>query len=228
MRRGSDRFIERTAGRLSRHGFSFGTHYDPDRVAFGPMVCHDDHVIGREGGFEDHPHQAVDIVTWVVSGSVVHTDDTGASTTLRAGECGVLRAGSGVRHSEVAGADGPARFVQVWLTPDDPGTAPGHAVAPVAAEPGAGPVRVVGEGGPLQTGVRGAALDVARLEAGETLTLPVAERVHGYLTTGALLRFSLAEPLSAGDAFELTEHSAQEGYVVTAAVPTEILLWSFA
>lgn len=228
MRRGSDRFVERTAGRLSRHGFSFGTHYDPDRVSFGPMVCHDDHLIGRDGGFEDHPHEAVDIVTWVVSGSVVHTDATGAATTLTAGQAGVLRSGSGVRHAEIAGPDGPARFVQVWLTPDDPDTAPVHSVASVAAGPGAGLVRVVGEGGPLQVGVRGAALDVAHLAAGETLALPVAGRVHGYLTTGALLRFSLAEPLSAGDAFELTEHSAQQGYVVTAAVPTEILVWSFA
>lgn len=225
IRRASDRFVERAVGRLSKHGFSFGAHFDPERVSFGPLVCHDDHLLGRDLGFEEHAHAALEIVTWVVSGELVHTDGTGASATLVAGDCGVLSAGSGVRHSEVAGPDGPVRFVQVWLTPDDPDTVPVHARTSVTAEPGSGLVPVVGGGGPLSVGVAGAVFAVARLEAGETLTLPAAHQVYGYLTTGALLRFSLAEPLSAGDAFSLTD---QPSYDVTAAVPTEILVWSFA
>ncbi|MCX6398875.1 MAG: pirin family protein [Propionibacteriales bacterium] len=232
IRRGSDRFVDRVAGRLSRHGFSFGPHFDPERLSFGPLVCHDDHVIGPGIGFEEHAHEALEIVTWVVSGSVVHTDATGATATLVAGDCGVLSAGSGVRHSEIAGPDGPARFVQVWLTPDDASAAPAHATASVVAEPGAGLVRVVGEGGPLTVGLSGATFDVARLEAGEKLTLPAAHQVYGYITTGALLRFSLAEPLSAGDGFCLTDQQrspqSATSYDVTAAVPTEILVWTFA
>lgn len=225
IRRGSDRFAERAAGRLSQHAFSFGPRFDPERVSFGPIVCHDDHLLGRDLGFEEHAHAALEIVTWVVSGALVHTDGTGASATLVAGDCGVLSAGSGVRHSEMAGPDGPVRFVQVWLTPDEPDAAPAHSRASVVAEPGSGLVPVVGDGGPLSVGVAGAVFAVARLAAGETLTLPAAHQVHGYLTTGALLRFSLAEPLAAGDAFSLTD---QPSYDVTAAVPTEILVWSFA
>lgn len=225
IRRASDRFVDRVAGRLSRHAFSFGPHFDPERLAFGPLVCHDDHVLGPGIGFEEHAHEALEIVTWVVSGSVVHTDATGATATLVAGDCGVLSAGSGVRHSEIAGPEGPVRFVQVWLTPDDPDTAPVHARTSVTAEPGSGLVPVVGGGGPLSVGVAGAVFAVARLDAGETLALPASHQVYGYITTGALLRFSLAEPLSAGDAFSLTD---QPSYDVTAAVPTEILVWSFA
>lgn len=224
IRRGTDRFVERAPGRLTHHAFSFGPHLDPDRLSFGPMVCHDDHVLGRRTGFEEHPHAALEIVTWVVSGALVHRDGTGASAVLEAGECGVLSAGSGVRHSEIAGEDGPARFVQVWLTPDSPDAAPQHAKAAVAAGPGQGLVRAVGDGGPLSVGVAGAALDVARMAAGETLTLPAAGRVHVFVATGALLRFSLAEPLSAGDAFCVTDGAS---YDVTAAVPTELLVWSF-
>ncbi|GAA1507977.1 pirin family protein [Nocardioides humi] len=231
IRRGSSRFTERAAGRLSHHGFSFGPHLDPDRLSFGPMVCHDDHLLGRGTGFEEHPHEGLEIVTWVVSGAVVHEDGSGGSAVLGAGECGVLTAGSGVRHSEIAGPDGPARFVQVWLTPDDPSAAPAHRHAPVDAAPGDGPVRVVGEGGPLAVGVAGAALDVARLGAGETVTLPAASRVHAFLTTGALLRSSLAEPLAAGDTLCVVHEEAggtgPSSYDVTAAVPTELLVWSF-
>ncbi len=224
IRRGTDRFVERAPGRLTHHAFSFGPHLDPDRLSFGPMVCHDDHVLARRTGFEEHPHAALEIVTWVVSGSLVHRDGTGASAVLAAGECGVLSAGSGVRHSEIASDEGPARFVQVWLTPDSPDTTPRHAKAAVAAGPGRGPVRLVGEGGPLGVGVAGAAFDVARLDASESLALPAAPLVHAFVATGALLRSSLAEPLSAGDAFCVSDGAS---YSVTAAVPTELLVWSF-
>ena len=120
IRRGTERFVDRVAGRLSRHGFAFGEHYHPDRLDFGPMVCHDDHLLGSRQGFEEHPHSGLEIVTWVVSGRVVHRDSDGNEAVLGAGTCGVLSAGSGVRHSEEADPAGPARFVQVWLRPDDP------------------------------------------------------------------------------------------------------------
>ena len=223
IRRGSSRFAERAPGRLSHHGFSFGPHYDPERLSFGPMVCHDDHLLGPGRGFEEHAHEALEIVTWVVSGSLVHTDATGASATLGAGECGVLSAGSGVRHSELAGPDGPARFIQVWLTPDEPDAAPRHDRALVDPAVGGGLVRAAGPDGPLAVGVAGAAFDVARLDTGETLTLPAAPRVHVFLATGALQRSSIVEPLGAGDTLCLTDGAS---YDVTAAVPTEVLVWS--
>ncbi|GAA4815997.1 pirin family protein [Nocardioides caeni] len=222
IRRGSDRFVEREAGRLTQHAFSFGEVLDPDRVSFGPMICHDDHLLGGGRGFGDHPHEGLEIVSWVVSGALVHTGADGASTVVRAGECAVLVAGAGTRHAEVASEDGPCRFVQVWLTPGSEvvSAEPTYAVAPVGAEPGAGLVPA-----PLPLLTPGATFAVARLAAGETLALPAAARVHAFVATGALLRSSLAEPLSAGDAFVLTD---EPSYDITAAVPSELLVWSFA
>lgn len=225
IRRASSRFVDRVPGRLTRHGFSFGAHYDPARVSFGPMVCHDDHLLGRGEGFEEHPHSALEIVTWVVSGTLLHRDSSGTAAELTAGGCAVLSAGAGVRHSELASAAGPARFVQVWLTPDRPDSEPGYAATTVAgAEPGAGLVPVAGPAGPLPVGVAGASYAVARLGAQESLELPAAGRLHAYVASGALLRSSLAEPLHDGDAFLMTD---EPGHVVTAGVPTELLVWSF-
>ena len=51
IRRGTDRFVERQAGRLTAHAFSFGSSYDADHVRFGPMVCHDDHLLRVGEGF---------------------------------------------------------------------------------------------------------------------------------------------------------------------------------
>ena len=70
----------------------------------------------------------------------------------------------------------------------------------------------------------GATFAVARLGADQTVTLPTAPRVHVFVARGALTRFSLAEPLHDGDAFLMTDEPAHE---VTAAVPTELLVWSF-
>ncbi len=176
-------------------------------------------------GFEEHPHSALEIVSWVVSGTIEHRDSTGATTVLRANECAVLSAGSGVRHSEMATADGSARFVQVWLTPDEPDLVPSYASVAVDAEPGAGLVPVAGPSGPLAVGVAGAEFSVARLGAGESVALPAAGRVYAFVATGALLRFSLAEPLGTGDAICMVDEPVHE---VTAAVPTDLLVWSFA
>ena len=79
IRRGSTRFVEREQGRLTRHSFSFGADYDPARLEFGPMVCHDDHLLGPGRGFDTHRHSGLEIVTYVVSGALRHTDSTGST-----------------------------------------------------------------------------------------------------------------------------------------------------
>lgn len=208
IRRGSDRFVDRALGQRTMHAFSFGAHYDADHVGFGPMVCHDDHLLGEGHGFDDHSHNDLVIVSYVVSGAVRHTDTTGATTVLRPGEVGILRTGATVVHSETAAAP-QTRFVQVWLTDPEPGGEPSYVVA---TEPQVSPVP-------------GSTLAVVHLEAGESLTTPVAPHVHVYVARGALLRSSLAEPLHEGDAFLFTDEPA---YELTSGADTDLLVWTFA
>ena len=206
IRRGTDRFVDRTAGRRTQHAFSFGSHYDPEHVSFGPMVCHDEHLLRDGEGFDTHPHADQVIVSWVVRGALTHTDSSGSSVTLVPGDVGVLHAGAGVEHSEVAAAP-QTRFVQVWLTPPSPGGPPSYDVLSAPVEP-----------------IPGARFQVANLDANQPFTTPVASKVHVYVARGALLRSSLAEPLHDGDAFLFTDEPA---YDLTAGVPTELLVWSF-
>ena len=110
---------------------------------------------------------------------------------------------------------------QVWLTPDEPGRPPAYSSAAVDLEPG----RLCEVLRPTST----ATFSVARLEAGQSLSVPPAPRRHVYVGAGALLRSSLAEPLAQGDAFEIAgEDDASLAVEVTAAVPTELLVWHFA
>lgn len=221
IRRGTDRFRTRGEGQLTRHSFSFGPHYDPENVGFGRLICHDDHLLASGAGFAEHPHRDVEIVTWVLSGELHHDDSEGHAGIVRPGEVQVLSAGSGVTHSEVAGPSGPTRFVQAWLTPDESDTPPAYSITPVVLTPGAlSEVVRVGD----------ATFSVARLAAGDVLTLPDAPLQHVYVAGGALTRSSLAEPLADGDAFRITRSPGQPspGPAVTAAVPTELLVWTFA
>ena len=229
VRRGSVRFLSRDEGRTTRHSFSFGAHYDPENVGFGPMVCHDDHLLRGGSGFPDHPHRDLEIVTWVLSGAVVHTASVGPPTTVGAGQVQVLSAGSGVVHSEIAeSGSGPTRFVQTWVRPDESGAAPSytsHSVGDAVLSGGLVPV-VSGHDGSAaaRIGTASATLHAAVLDAGESVTLPDDLLQHVFVATGSLARSSLVQPLSAGDAFRISD---RPGLSLTAASPTELLVWSF-
>lgn len=216
IRRGTSRFLDRVAGRATWHSLSFGEHYDPDRLRWGPMVCHDEHLLARSQGFSTHRHEELEIVTWVLSGAVTHEDGLGSAATLTPGMVGHLTAGSGVTHSEVATAP-QTRFVQVWLTPDEPGRTPAYAALQADLESG----RLCEVLRPTAT----ARFSVARLAAGERVAIPGAALRHVYVAAGALLRSSLAEPLAQGDAFVIDGDEASATVEVAAAAPTELLVW---
>jgi len=216
IRRGTGRFLTRGEGHFTRHSFSFGQHYDPDNVRFGSLVCHDDHLLGPGVGFDEHPHRDLEIVTWVLTGELHHRDSSGHTGVVHPGEVQVLSAGSGVTHSEIAGPDGPTRFVQAWLNPDVQDAEPAYSITPVSLTPGE-----------LTEVVRigDAVFRVARLAAGDTVVLPDEPLQHVYVAGGALQRSSMAQPLDDGDAFRITD---QPGLSVTAAARTELLVWSFS
>lgn len=201
---------------MTHHSLSFGERYDPERLAFGPMVCHDDHLLGAGRGFDLHQHVDLEIVTYVVSGTLRHTNAAGESVIVPAGSVAVLSTGDGVEHSEHATEDGLCRFVQAWLRPLEGASDPGYAVSP-AHLPG-------NEMSPIAQPRHDSVLWACRLEAGASVDIPAAARVHTYVATGALTRSSMAEPLAAGDAFEMTDEPA---HTVTAGVPTLLLAWAF-
>ena len=216
-----DRFLTRERGRQTRHSFSFGSHYDPARVSFGPLVALNDHLLGSGAGYEEHEHRDVVLVTWVVSGALVHEDATGR-TVQPAGQLAITRAGSGITHSERADA-AAVRFVQAWLRPDAH-TDTGEPVRSTSTPDLRGDDLVV-VAGAEDLGVAGATYRIADLSAGVTVTVPPAPERYLFVATGALVRSSLAEPLHAGDAFEVT---GDHDLTVTTAVPSQLLVWSFA
>lgn len=211
--------MTRDTGRQTRHSFSFGSSYDPDRVAFGPLVAINDDLLAAGAGYDAHDHSETVLVTWVVTGGLAHEDHDGR-VRQAAGELAITRTGTGITHSERA--EGVAtRFVQAWLRPGQADDEPVRRTS--VPDLGSGDLVVVADEADL--GVPGATYRIGDLQAGATVRVPAAPLRYVFVATGALTRSSLAEPLSAGDAFEIT---GDDDVTVTTAVPTQLLVWSFA
>ncbi|MEU7374175.1 pirin family protein [Streptomyces albidoflavus] len=130
VRRSGDRYRggEPLSGISTLHAFSFGRHYDPDNLRFGPVLaCNEEH-LAPGAGFDEHPHSHTEIVTWVMEGELTHQDSTGRTTVVRPGDVQHLSAASGVRHVERNDGPTPVTFLQMWLAPLTWDTAPAYSL----------------------------------------------------------------------------------------------------
>jgi redox-sensitive bicupin YhaK (pirin superfamily) len=237
VRRSDERAATRLSWLDSKHSFSFGPHYDPRNTHHGLLLVSNDDVVAPGTGFETHPHQDMEIVTWVLRGSLVHQDSTGNSGVIYPGLAQRMSAGRGILHSEkndswrVAGDpehSDPVHFVQMWVVPDGRGRTPGYEQLEIPDESLRGVLQPVASGmakhaddSAIHIGNADAALYAARLAPGESITVPEAPYVHLFVANGAV-DLEGAGALSEGDAVRFT---ATGGQRVTAAAPAEILVW---
>jgi redox-sensitive bicupin YhaK (pirin superfamily) len=227
VRRAADRFATRIGWLDSKHSFSFGGHYRPDNTHFGLLLVSNDDVVAPGTGFETHPHRDMEIVTWVLSGSLVHQDSEGHSGVIHPGLAQRMSAGTGILHSEKNDHDDPVHFVQMWVTPDTPGLDPGYEQLDINAELGRGGLVPVASGlrrheSAIRIRQEHAALHAARLGAGETVTLPDAPFVHLFVPRGVVVLEGTGE-LVAGDAARITDAAGQR--VTAGSGVAEILAW---
>jgi hypothetical protein len=226
IRRAANRAVTTTSWLTSRHSFSFGDHYDPANTHHGVLLVSNDDIVAPAGGFGTHPHRDMEIVTWVLDGSLAHRDSAGNSGVIYPGLAQRMSAGSGISHSEQnASTTEPVRFVQMWVQPDVTGIQPGYQQHAISDDELAGRLATIASGMPGRDAAisirnRSAALHGARLRPGDALTLPDAPYLHLFVARGQV-DLEQAE-LNEGDAVRL---AASDGVRVTARVPAEILVW---
>ena len=104
--------------------FSFADYHDPQRIQFGALRVINDDLIAPQTGFDTHGHRDMEIVSYVVNGSLTHADSMGNQRTLTRGHVQYMSAGTGVRHSEHNRGSETSRLLQIWILPDRAGYAP--------------------------------------------------------------------------------------------------------
>lgn len=211
------------------HTFSFGSYHDPRHMGFRSLrVMNEDWIAGGRG-FGTHPHEDMEIVTYVLEGGLAHRDSLGTGSTIVPGELQRMTAGTGIAHSEAnASPDRPVHLYQIWLYPERDGLEPSYEQKAFPEEERRNRLRLVAspDGSDGSLSVRqDARLYLASLDDAVSATMPLKEGRHGWVQ---VLRGSIelnGQALSAGDGTSASEERSLE---ITSRGPSEVLVFDLS
>ena len=213
----------------SYHTFSFAGYHDPRFMGFRSLRVINEDTVQPGMGFGTHPHQDMEIVTYVLEGALEHRDSMGNGSIIRPGEVQRMSAGTGITHSEYnASASELVHFLQIWILPDRAGYAPSYEqkTFDVAAPNGSWTLLASHDGRDGSVSLhQDVSLYARRLGASQGLDFAVRTGRHAYLH---LARGSIeiaGQTLDAGDAVRVSEAGAAR---LTAVETAEILLFDLA
>ena len=228
IRRRNERFHTRAGWLDSYHSFSFADHYDPKNTHHGLLLVSNDDIIQAGTGFRTHPHQDMEIITWVLSGEVEHKDSVGNTGVIYPGLAQRMSAGSGIWHSEMnPSKEKDVHLVQMWVVPDTERINPTYEQVDINSHLEKGGLVPIASGRGHDAAIsirqRGAVLWGGRLKPGEAVQVPDAPYAHIFVARGAA-QLEGAGPLHSGDAVRL---AAAGSPLLTAdrGSGAEVLIW---
>ena len=108
----------------SHFHFSFADYCNPQNIQFGILRVVNDDLVQPNTGFDTHPHENMEIISYVIDGELTHADSMENKRTLTRGQVQYMSAGTGVTHSEYNLGSNLLRFLQIWILPDKKGYKP--------------------------------------------------------------------------------------------------------
>ncbi len=167
----------------SQHTFSFGGYFDPEQLGFRALrVINEDWVVPGSG-FPSHAHADMEILTYVLAGSVLHEDNLGHRSVIHPGQIQRMTAGTGIIHSERnPSADEKLHLLQIWIEPEQKGLAPSYEQK--ATSIGSGQLQLIGspQGGENAVSIhQDVNLYAGCLEAGEQIKQTLDPGRYGWL-----------------------------------------------
>ena len=169
----------------THHTFSFSGYYDPAHTQFRALRVMNEDIVQPGQGFPFHGHRDMEIITYVLEGSLEHQDSMGNGEVLRAGELQRMSAGTGIRHSEFNPSDSePVHFYQIWLLPAEEGITPGYEQRMFPSEERRGKLQLVASpesSNGAMTINQDAKVYLSTLEAGAEIVHPLGEGRHAWV-----------------------------------------------
>ncbi len=226
IRKHNTRGVTKVGWLSSYHSFSFNRYYDREYTNFGPLRVLNDDTIMPGTGFETHPHDNMEIITYVLQGALEHRDSTGIHGVILAGEAQRMSAGTGIMHSESNHSKTePVHLLQIWFLPDRRDLRPEYEQKSFSREQRTNVflqiTSVEGKNGGISIH-QDARMSVSRLESNHSLKYHVSEGRGAYLY---LIEGSVAinhTGLTGGDAAII---DTMEELTITAADDSEIALF---
>ena len=195
----------------SKHSFSFGQYYDPSNMGFGKLRVINEDIVEGGAGFGTHPHDNMEIISYVLDGALAHKDSLGTGSVIRPGDVQRISAGTGIAHSEFnASEKDPVHFLQIWVLPEERGLEPSYEQKSFPAEQRKGRLQLVG----ARDGRDGALtihqdlnLFVANLETGNEVSHVLRPRRKAWIqvTRGAVT--VNGTPIVQGDGAAMTDEA---------------------
>lgn len=211
----------------SYHTFSFADYYDPQYMGFRYLRIINEDRVQPGKGFGTHSHQDMEIISYILAGALEHRDSMGNGSVIHPGDVQLIRAGTGVTHSEYNySSEGLVHFLQIWILPDQKGLTPAYEQRHFPPEQRRNVLRLVasrdGRDGSLRIH-QDVALYTTILEPGQTVTHVLAEGRHAWVQMARGRAHVNGTWLAEGDGASVSDETHIE---LTAHSPTEILVFN--
>jgi quercetin 2,3-dioxygenase len=210
----------------TNHTFSFAGYYDPQHIRFRSLRVMNEDWVAPGQGFGTHPHENMEIVTYILEGALEHKDSMGNGEVLRPSEFQRMSAGTGITHSEFnPSKTEPVHLYQIWLLPNQKGLEPSYEQKgfdvsgrknrwQVVASPDA-------RDGSL-TIHQDAVIHLANLSDGAKLEYPLGPDRHAWLQVLRGTANLNGKELSAGDGAAVSD---ERGLSLTTNATAEVMLF---
>jgi hypothetical protein len=213
----------------SYHTFSFANYYDPKHMEFRALRVINEDRVSPSAGFGTHGHRNMEIITYVLEGSLEHKDSLGTGSVIQPGDVQRMSAGTGILHSEFNHSETePVHFLQIWLLPEQNGLSPSYEQQNFGIAKTPGELRLVaardGREGAL-TVHQDVDLYAAVLNKGDRISHSLQPQRHAWVQVarGAITLNGLS--LDQGDGAAISEET---DVTIEATTDAEILLFDLA
>ena len=214
----------------THHTFSFGDYHDPNHMGFRSLRVINEDWVQAGHGFPAHPHRDMEIITYVLEGSLEHKDSMGTGSVIRPGEVQKMSAGTGIRHSEFNHSKSePVHLLQIWIVPEKSGIQPNYEQKVIPAEEKKGKLRLVASRDGRDNSVtiyQDAELYTTELAASQTVDYHPSEGRHSWIQVARGKVAVNGKILEAGDGAAIAQEAQVQ--IVGDAGQSELLLFDLA